>query len=114
MVAADPVVFQAGNHFHEDLRHGEGFVGCEFAPRSEAAPSKPVDAHPPDIASASVLDTFARLGANPETWLTLMQKPVGAVASGSFTGALGALTVEARARHGLRLPWHDSCQQFAS
>jgi hypothetical protein len=41
---------------------------------AEAVPSKPVDA-PSDIASASVLDTLARLGANPETGLTMMQTP---------------------------------------
>ncbi len=37
---------------------------------AEAAPSKPANAQPPDIASASVPDTLAELKVNPETGLT--------------------------------------------
>ena len=37
---------------------------------AEPAPSKPTDAKPPDIASASVPDTLSVLHVNPETGLT--------------------------------------------
>jgi plasma-membrane proton-efflux P-type ATPase len=39
-------------------------------PESEPAPSKPGNAKPPDIASASVPDTLAALRVNPDTGLT--------------------------------------------
>ena len=37
---------------------------------AEAAPPKPANAKPPDIASASVSDTLAALHVNPDTGLT--------------------------------------------
>ncbi len=37
---------------------------------AEPAPSKPANAKPPDIASASVPDTLAALHVNPDTGLT--------------------------------------------
>ena len=39
-------------------------------PRAEPAPSKPANAKPSDIASASVPDTLAALHVNPDTGLT--------------------------------------------
>src|ERR1035441_2739541 len=38
-------------------------------PETEPAPSKPPNAKPPDIASASIPDTLASLKVNPETGL---------------------------------------------
>src|ERR1700693_5991900 len=40
---------------------------------AEPAPSKPANAKPPDIASASVPDTLAALHVNPDTGLTLAE-----------------------------------------
>jgi H+-transporting ATPase len=40
---------------------------------AEPAPSKPANAEPPDIASASVPDTLAALHVNPDTGLTLAE-----------------------------------------
>jgi len=44
---------------------------------AEPAPSKPANAKPPDIASASVPDTLAALHVNPDTGLTQAEVDVG-------------------------------------
>ena len=43
---------------------------------AEPAPSKPANAKPPDIASASVPDTLAALHVNPDTGLTQAEREI--------------------------------------
>ena len=55
-----------GTDAREDVHHANDPKNSE----SERAPSKPANAKPPDIASASAPDTLAVLHVNPDTGLT--------------------------------------------
>ncbi len=99
---------------------------------AEPAPSKPANAKPPDIASASVPDTLAALHVNPDTGLTHAEVDIRRKEHGYNEVAekkghpvlkflrqvLGHLGVDARTDHGavggareisLISPWWARC-----